>query len=120
MSSPPEPGTAEYEAYAAENKGPWILITCWLVTAVSTLFVIARVYVRGFMHGKLQQDDWWTIIAMVSLLCRSLLWPGQPGRGAGLGVGTTCLGSAERAEGNEELTGPERRFAVTSRRHSRH
>ena len=60
--SGPEVGSAAWEA---QNKGPWILITCWLVTAVSTLFVLARVYVRGWMQGKLQQDDYWTMIAMV-------------------------------------------------------
>lgn len=53
-------------AWAAENKGPWIVITCWVVTAVATLFVFARLYVRGWMMRKLQQDDYWTVIAMVS------------------------------------------------------
>ncbi|KAK7222799.1 hypothetical protein V2G26_010802 [Clonostachys chloroleuca] len=52
-------------AWAAENKGPWIVITCWVVTAVATLFVFARLYVRGWMMRKLQQDDYWTVIAMV-------------------------------------------------------
>lgn len=51
--------------YAAENKGSWILATCWVVTAISTLFVLARVYVRGFVQKKFQQDDVWVIIAQI-------------------------------------------------------
>lgn len=58
----PEVGS---EAWAAQDKGPWILITCWIVTGVSTLFLVARLYVRGWLQGKLQQDDYWTTIAMV-------------------------------------------------------
>lgn len=58
----PEEGS---KAWAAQDKGPSILIVCWLVTALSTLFVFARVYVRGWMQRNLQQDDWWIIIAMV-------------------------------------------------------
>lgn len=59
--------------WAAENKGPWILITCWVVTAISTLFVVARIYVRGFLQRKFQQDDVWVIIAQVcSYISRAL------------------------------------------------
>ncbi|KAI1337190.1 integral membrane protein [Xylariaceae sp. FL0016] len=43
----PEPlptGSPEWEAWAAEDKGPQILITCWTVISLATLFVIARFY----------------------------------------------------------------------------
>ncbi|KFA70149.1 hypothetical protein S40285_06606 [Stachybotrys chlorohalonatus IBT 40285] len=70
MSDPLE-GTPEYDAWAAENNGPWILITCWVVTGVSTLFVLGRVYVRGFLQGKLQQDDYWTILAQTARIAHT-------------------------------------------------
>lgn len=57
-----EEGSKEWKA---QNKGPWILVTCWLITAISTLFILARVYVRGFIHGKLQQDDYWSVVAQI-------------------------------------------------------
>lgn len=61
----PEEGSDEWKA---QDKGPWILITCWVITAISTIFIIARVYVRGFIHGKLLQDDYWCIIGQVCFL----------------------------------------------------
>ncbi|KAF4119522.1 hypothetical protein GMORB2_4652 [Geosmithia morbida] len=52
-------------AWEAQDKGPRIVSVCWAVTAFSTLFVIARVYVRGYVQRKLQQDDYWTLLALV-------------------------------------------------------
>ncbi|KAK3990480.1 hypothetical protein QBC44DRAFT_349844 [Cladorrhinum sp. PSN332] len=49
----------------AANKGPKILATISVVSAVSTLFVAARVFVRGHIMRKLQADDWIVIAALV-------------------------------------------------------
>ncbi|KAK8094683.1 hypothetical protein PG997_001368 [Apiospora hydei] len=65
MSSPPK-GTPEYDAWAAQNKGLTVLIACWTVTAVSTLFVAGRLYVRGVLQRKLRSDDYFILL---SLLC---------------------------------------------------
>ncbi|KAI1259140.1 integral membrane protein [Xylariaceae sp. FL1019] len=64
----PEPtpsGTPEWDAWAAEDKGPAIIAACWSVIAVSTLFVIARLYVRGFIQKRLGLDDYLIIISIV-------------------------------------------------------
>ncbi|KAK7948088.1 uncharacterized protein PG986_008974 [Apiospora aurea] len=65
MSSPPK-GTPEYDAWAAQDKGPTVLVACWTVTAVSTLFVAGRLYVRGVLQRRLWSDDYFIIL---SLLC---------------------------------------------------
>ncbi|KAK8087154.1 hypothetical protein PG994_002128 [Apiospora phragmitis] len=65
MSSPPK-DTPEYGAWAAQDKGPTVLVACWTVTAVSTLFVAGRLYVRGVLQRKLRSDDYFIIL---SLLC---------------------------------------------------
>ncbi|KAK7977378.1 hypothetical protein PG988_004868 [Apiospora saccharicola] len=65
MSSPPK-GTPEYAVWAAQDKGPTELAACWTVTAVSTLFVAGRLYVRGVIQRKLWSDDYFIIL---SLLC---------------------------------------------------
>ncbi|KAK1673887.1 integral membrane protein [Colletotrichum godetiae] len=41
----------------AHDKGPTIVIVCWIVTAISTCFVVGRVYVRGKIIEKFQSDD---------------------------------------------------------------
>ncbi|KEZ43285.1 hypothetical protein SAPIO_CDS4726 [Scedosporium apiospermum] len=61
MANPPE-GSPEW---AAQDKGPYTIAICWAVTAFSTLFVIARLYVRGKIMGKLQSDDWFTVAAQI-------------------------------------------------------
>ncbi|KAK8133785.1 hypothetical protein PG984_005797 [Apiospora sp. TS-2023a] len=65
MSSPPK-GTPEYAAWAAQDKGPTVLAACWTVTAVSTLFVAGRLYVRGVIQRTLWSDDY---LIILSLLC---------------------------------------------------
>lgn len=67
MANPPE-GSPEW---AAQDKGPYTIAICWAVTAFSTLFVIARLYVRGKIMGKLQSDDWFTVAAQVSAPAQS-------------------------------------------------
>jgi hypothetical protein len=54
------------DAWKAQDKGPTILATCWAVTALSTIFVGARIYVRGVILKKLHSDDYFSILAQVS------------------------------------------------------
>ena len=46
--------------------GPTIVATCWAVTALGTIFVGARIYVRGVILKKLHSDDYFSILALVS------------------------------------------------------
>ncbi|KAK8107917.1 uncharacterized protein PG998_009930 [Apiospora kogelbergensis] len=66
MSPSPPKGTLEYHEWAAQDKGPTELVTCWTVTAISTLFVAGRLYVRGVLQRKLRSDDY---LIILSLLC---------------------------------------------------
>ncbi|KAJ9143879.1 Integral membrane protein [Pleurostoma richardsiae] len=58
----PEVGS---DAWKAQDKGPTIVATCWAVTAISTFFVVARVYVRGKIMGRLQSDDYFTVLGLI-------------------------------------------------------
>jgi hypothetical protein len=62
MSDPP----IGSDAWRAQDKGPTILAACWAVTALSTVFVGARFYVRGVILKKLHSDDYYSILALVS------------------------------------------------------
>ncbi|EXF74539.1 integral membrane protein [Colletotrichum fioriniae PJ7] len=59
MSASPAEGS---DAWKAQDKGPTIVIVCWVVTAISTSFVIGRVYVRGKIMKKFQSDDWFIVL----------------------------------------------------------
>ncbi|KAK1638742.1 hypothetical protein BDP81DRAFT_479826 [Colletotrichum phormii] len=59
MSASPVEGSDEWKA---QDKGPTIVIVCWVVTAISTCFVVGRVYVRGKIMKKFQSDDWFIIL----------------------------------------------------------
>ncbi|KXH61558.1 integral membrane protein [Colletotrichum nymphaeae SA-01] len=59
MSASPAEGS---DAWKAQDKGPTIVIVCWVVTAISTSFVIGRIYVRGKIMKKFQSDDWFIIL----------------------------------------------------------
>ncbi|KAH9899087.1 integral membrane protein [Xylariomycetidae sp. FL2044] len=64
----PEPtprGSAEWDTWAAEDKGPQILIACWTVIGFASLFVVARLYVRGVLQKKLWLDDYLIAAAIV-------------------------------------------------------
>ncbi|OBR14527.1 LOW QUALITY PROTEIN: Integral membrane protein [Colletotrichum higginsianum IMI 349063] len=61
MSSPP----VGSEAWKAQDKGPSILIVCWMATAISTVFVLSRIYVRGRIMGKFQSDDYFVLLGQV-------------------------------------------------------
>ncbi|KAK3693451.1 hypothetical protein B0T22DRAFT_370054 [Podospora appendiculata] len=59
--------------YMAANKGPDALATICTVMALSTAFVSARVFVRGYLMRKLQADDYIIIAAWVcAWVCVSL------------------------------------------------
>ncbi|KAI8179305.1 hypothetical protein KHU50_003050 [Colletotrichum sp. SAR 10_65] len=60
MSSPPE----DSNEWKAQDKGPTILVVCWIVTAISTCFVLGRVYVRGKIMRKFHSDDWFIILGL--------------------------------------------------------
>jgi hypothetical protein len=49
----------------ADNKGPTILGTIAVVTALSSLFSAARIFVRGRLQGKLLLDDYLIVISNV-------------------------------------------------------
>ncbi|KAL0780804.1 hypothetical protein CaCOL14_002139 [Colletotrichum acutatum] len=55
----------ESDEWKAQDKGPIILIVCWIVTAISTCFVVGRVYVRGRIMKKFQSDDWFIILGLL-------------------------------------------------------
>ncbi|KAK6209835.1 integral membrane protein [Colletotrichum tabaci] len=61
MSSPP----VGSEAWKAQDKGPSILIVCWMATAISTVFVLSRIYVRGRIMGKFHSDDYFVLLGQM-------------------------------------------------------
>ncbi|KAJ0161504.1 hypothetical protein CTA2_6107 [Colletotrichum tanaceti] len=61
MSNPP----LGFEAWMAQDKGPSILIVSWMATAISTAFVLSRIYVRGRILGQFQSDDYFVILGQV-------------------------------------------------------
>ena len=65
MAAPPPPPTDLDPDWVAEDKGPAIIATIVTVTALETLFVAARLYVRGGIMKKLQLDDYIIILALV-------------------------------------------------------
>ncbi|KAI1370405.1 hypothetical protein F4677DRAFT_465480 [Hypoxylon crocopeplum] len=54
----------------ANDKGPTIVAVNCTVTSLSTLFVVARIYVRIKIVKKFQLDDW---LILVSLVCGWLI-----------------------------------------------
>jgi hypothetical protein len=50
---------------AAQNKGPAILIACITVTIISTIFVVARLFVRGCIARQMYLDDYFMAAALV-------------------------------------------------------
>lgn len=61
----PAEGTPEWHRLWQENKGPSITITCWLFSALATVFVGSRLFVRWRMYRRFQDDDFWCVIATV-------------------------------------------------------
>ncbi|KAK3372685.1 hypothetical protein B0H63DRAFT_564062 [Podospora didyma] len=64
--APPPPPPAHTAAYLAEDRGPWAVSIICSVVGVMTLFVFARLYVRGILMRKLFVDDYFIIVALIS------------------------------------------------------
>lgn len=67
LPPPFPPGTPEYDAWAAEDQGPTILILCWFFVALATIFMIGRLYARLNLFHELKSDDYWCLASIVSL-----------------------------------------------------
>ena len=65
MAAPPPPPPDLDPEWAAQDRAPAVIASIVVVTALSTLFVAARLYVRGGIIKRLQPDDY---IIMVSLV----------------------------------------------------
>lgn len=50
---------------AHDDKGPTVLAICSVLTAVATIFAVARVYVRGRILSRVGLDDWLIVLSMV-------------------------------------------------------
>ncbi len=57
--SPLPPGVA------AEDKGPAIVISMSVLTAVATVFIAARLFVRARMLGRMHWDDYLISVSLV-------------------------------------------------------
>lgn len=51
-----------------ENRGPKILGVLWGLTALTTLVVVARMFIRVRMLKNFGSDDWLIALSMVSML----------------------------------------------------
>lgn len=56
------------DAYLAADKASMITSTVIAVTVITTLFVIARIFTRQKIMGKMHLDDWLVSISVVSAL----------------------------------------------------
>lgn len=53
--------------HSTQNRGPTIVATICAVTAISTVFAIARLYVRARVMKKVHFDDYLILFSVVSL-----------------------------------------------------
>lgn len=51
-----------------ENRGPKILGVLWALTSLTTLVVLARMYIRIRMLKNFGSDDWLIALSMVRML----------------------------------------------------
>lgn len=58
-------GSDEYAHLQSEDQGPSILIVCWLFTGLALLFVLARLFVRGWIVKRFYADDYWCTLGWV-------------------------------------------------------
>jgi branched-subunit amino acid permease len=54
-------------APSTQNRGPTIVAAICAVTAISTVFAIARLYVRARVMKKVHYDDYLIVFSVVSL-----------------------------------------------------
>ncbi|KAF6827702.1 integral membrane protein [Colletotrichum musicola] len=55
------------DAWKAEDKGPEMIATCWAITALTTVFVFARVWCRRRIGRKSFSDDYCCIISLACI-----------------------------------------------------
>ena len=58
--------TALKDGNASDNKGPMILSVLWALTGLTSVLVIARMYIRTSLLHNLGSDDW---LITASLVC---------------------------------------------------
>ncbi|KAK2047218.1 integral membrane protein [Colletotrichum somersetense] len=61
MSNPPKGS----QAWEAQDKGPAIIAVCWGFTALSSIFVLSRIYVRLRFVGRFYSDDYFIILGLI-------------------------------------------------------
>jgi hypothetical protein len=57
----------------AANKGPTIAAVISSITALATLFVVARIYVKAWMLKAVSVDDYIIVVSLVSCVLSALL-----------------------------------------------
>ncbi len=60
------PANVPRDVSPGKNKGPAIIIVDSAVTSLSSIFVLARLYVRFAMARKFYLDDYLITVALVS------------------------------------------------------
>ncbi|TQN69525.1 hypothetical protein CSHISOI_06041 [Colletotrichum shisoi] len=60
------------ESYAAEDKGPNIILTVCVIVGISTLFVAARLFVRIKILGQTHLDDHLTVLSLIQILTNTV------------------------------------------------
>lgn len=45
-----------------DNKGPMIIVVCWVFTGIALLFVVGRLFVRATVQRQLYSDDYWILL----------------------------------------------------------
>lgn len=68
MTSP----EVESNAWKAQDKGPSIEAVTWTMTVLGTVFVAARLYVRGIIWKRLRADDYYVTCALVRHSCHCM------------------------------------------------
>lgn len=57
------------DRYLAQDQGPHILAATWLMTALATLVVAGRFYIRYKVIKRGGADDWWMLGGVVCIYC---------------------------------------------------
>lgn len=78
MDAAPAQHSPTTPAYSAQDRGPVTVVTMCSVTAVSTAFVVARIYVRARVMKKVYYDDYLIVFSLASLYLLQLYLKGAP------------------------------------------
>jgi hypothetical protein len=69
-SNLPPPDSDRYHQLLHQNKGPSVLILCWVFIGVALSCIVARLYVRGCILKRFHADDTWATLGWVcTCLC---------------------------------------------------